>query len=677
MTESVNNRQQLQAVPYEMTLRERCLNINSCLGRREIEYLGILDLHREKLNTKKSDDEEDIQYLLQIGTDLIFIEQMMPVEIFNRRSIRQKIQEVKDELNRAFTNHRLRIRTTVGNLQPVYLGLLRCFEKLACKESMDFPQLEWLTFRLFWFLDNGTPDDIFRDRVFLDAFQRVEGIISAPFKCILNDVKNRLPQSNTQKKIQILSQKLSMIIRFPEPLNEKLKREIDKCYSVINEKRFICNFAHQQQLTLKDNIGVPENPGGACAGVHARKIYPILSIDGGGIRGIIPAKVLVKIEEITKKPISRLFSLVGGTSTGGILALGVVKKDPNHPLQPQYKASDLLNLYTDKKNAQAIFRKNLLHIPVTKEMSLIEQFQTSISNPKYLTPDLFDDRFDEDRLSTALTDVVITTNRPNEIVRKIEKIGLQGITGGLHILTSSLFDASIGTINHDDFGRGVHLITREGLSKITYRNRDFDWLYQDSVPPLTRRFSYPYNHRDAKKPIYSIKRERTHNYQMKTAAKVTSAAPTFFPVQNLSINGIPQSFVDGGVLQNNPSIPCLIYADYRGKKMSDIFMVSLGTGVEKERRTAKTNSLESLWFSTVQPSHIDDNAYTKFLTAGAGHRFQYQFSSEAPSLDGNYFYKPEELQPTIDKLIDCGNELVEDNIDHIREVCRVLDSNSI
>lgn len=47
-------------------------------------------------------------------------------------------------------------------------------------------------------------------------------------------------------------------------------------------------------------------------------IYPILSIDGGGIRGIIPATVLVEIETITKKPISQLFHLIGGTSTGGL-----------------------------------------------------------------------------------------------------------------------------------------------------------------------------------------------------------------------------------------------------------------------------------------------------------------------------------------------------------------------
>jgi len=48
-----------------------------------------------------------------------------------------------------------------------------------------------------------------------------------------------------------------------------------------------------------------------------------LSIDGGGIRGIIPALVLMEIEELTKKPIAKLFDLIAGASTGGILALGL------------------------------------------------------------------------------------------------------------------------------------------------------------------------------------------------------------------------------------------------------------------------------------------------------------------------------------------------------------------
>ena len=53
----------------------------------------------------------------------------------------------------------------------------------------------------------------------------------------------------------------------------------------------------------------------------------VLAIDGGGVRGIIPAMVLAEIEKQTGKPIAELFDLVVGTSTGGILALGLVAPD--------------------------------------------------------------------------------------------------------------------------------------------------------------------------------------------------------------------------------------------------------------------------------------------------------------------------------------------------------------
>src|SRR3954453_18742261 len=54
----------------------------------------------------------------------------------------------------------------------------------------------------------------------------------------------------------------------------------------------------------------------------------ILAIDGGGIRGLIPALVLAEIETRTGRPIASLFDLVAGTSTGAILACGLTRPQP-------------------------------------------------------------------------------------------------------------------------------------------------------------------------------------------------------------------------------------------------------------------------------------------------------------------------------------------------------------
>lgn len=50
----------------------------------------------------------------------------------------------------------------------------------------------------------------------------------------------------------------------------------------------------------------------------------LLCLDGGGIRGLILVQILLELESIVKRPIVKCFDWVAGTSTGGILALGLV-----------------------------------------------------------------------------------------------------------------------------------------------------------------------------------------------------------------------------------------------------------------------------------------------------------------------------------------------------------------
>jgi len=74
----------------------------------------------------------------------------------------------------------------------------------------------------------------------------------------------------------------------------------------------------------------------------------VLSIDGGGIRGLIPALILDRIEKALGQPTCFLFDLVAGTSTGGILALALVKPRSEGGVLPAYSAGNLVGLYAER-----------------------------------------------------------------------------------------------------------------------------------------------------------------------------------------------------------------------------------------------------------------------------------------------------------------------------------------
>lgn len=73
----------------------------------------------------------------------------------------------------------------------------------------------------------------------------------------------------------------------------------------------------------------------------ARTPFRLLSIDGGGVRGLLPALVLTELEKrfLNGAPIGNQFDMIVGTSTGGIIALG---------LGQGLTASEIANLYLER-----------------------------------------------------------------------------------------------------------------------------------------------------------------------------------------------------------------------------------------------------------------------------------------------------------------------------------------
>ncbi|MCB2208574.1 MAG: patatin-like phospholipase family protein [Bacteroidetes bacterium] len=121
-----------------------------------------------------------------------------------------------------------------------------------------------------------------------------------------------------------------------------------------------------------------------------KKLTRILSIDGGGIRGIIPGQVLVSLEEKLKtldnNPKARIadyFDLIAGTSTGGILTCIYLTPDKEDPKKPRFSAREAVELYL--KRGDEIF-----------DIS----FWQKIRSVKGIT----DEKYDEAELEEALND---------------------------------------------------------------------------------------------------------------------------------------------------------------------------------------------------------------------------------------------------------------------------------
>lgn len=125
------------------------------------------------------------------------------------------------------------------------------------------------------------------------------------------------------------------------------------------------------------------------------KSIKVLAIDGGGIRGIIPAIILSELQKRLGKPLWQSFDLIAGTSTGGIIALGIGTRCNNNG---PYSPDQLVDLYV--QNGGAIFKKNWF------------TFERELVHPKY-SPDSLEAAlekfFQATELRTALTPLLISS----------------------------------------------------------------------------------------------------------------------------------------------------------------------------------------------------------------------------------------------------------------------------
>ncbi|KAG2663731.1 hypothetical protein I3760_16G047400 [Carya illinoinensis] len=138
-------------------------------------------------------------------------------------------------------------------------------------------------------------------------------------------------------------------------------------------------------------------------------VITVLSIDGGGIRGLIPGTILDFLESELQKldgedaRIADYFDVIAGTSTGGLVTAMLTA--PNEKKRPVFAAKDIKNFYLN--HCPKIFPQN--NCPL---FPLTTKILKALSGPKYdgkYLHNLVREKLGSTRMHQTLTNVVIPT----------------------------------------------------------------------------------------------------------------------------------------------------------------------------------------------------------------------------------------------------------------------------
>jgi patatin-like phospholipase/acyl hydrolase len=262
-------------------------------------------------------------------------------------------------------------------------------------------------------------------------------------------------------------------------------------------------------------------------------MFRVLAIDGGGIRGIIPATVLTALEALSGRRIYELFDLLAGTSTGGILALSLTC--PQSDGRPR-TAEAVRELYLNR--GSNIFP--LGGVPMVGLPRKSPIFGTRTPLPPNATA--------AERIKHFMG------------YQNVAKVGspLGGNTGQ----GNARYPA--GPLEHELQDQLGETMMSRALRPVAVVSCDLD----RGIPLVFRGGGLPQG--------------ELGDTQMRHVARATSAGPTYFPpLQYKDALGVVHVCVDGGLVANDPA-----FVAY-GESMSllralgrndDVVLVSLGTG---------------------------------------------------------------------------------------------------
>lgn len=122
----------------------------------------------------------------------------------------------------------------------------------------------------------------------------------------------------------------------------------------------------------------------------------------------------------------------------------------------------------------------------------------------------------------------------------------------------------------------------------------------------------------------------------------TTAAPTYFPLACLALDGRPTLMVDGGLVRNNPCLSAVVDAHRHGVPVEDISVLSIGSGIFPSSDRATVREGEPFdagllwWGKRLLPSFTDPSAMASsvecewLLEEGSFFEFNFVLPREVP-----------------------------------------------
>ncbi len=160
----------------------------------------------------------------------------------------------------------------------------------------------------------------------------LHALLSKQFQPLINNdpiTLSSLPEATAPVDLQELANERIGRLLMPDKINFFV-RKIDAEVKAMERGSFLDSY-EAQPMSLRE-LTDSEKDVRKC--LDDQKFYlnrwkqtsgsRVLFLDGGGIRGLIQIEILMELEKMTGRRITELFDWIIGTSTGGIVALGLV-----------------------------------------------------------------------------------------------------------------------------------------------------------------------------------------------------------------------------------------------------------------------------------------------------------------------------------------------------------------